>query len=56
MGKLPSLFSIQIVKPVVLSKRRLKNSKPPTDRNVVPGAINSVMYTKQIFLNLQLSW
>jgi hypothetical protein len=56
VGKLPPLFSIQTVKLAVLHKRRLKNSKPPTDRSVEPSAVNSVMYTKQIFLNLELSW
>jgi hypothetical protein len=55
LGKLPSLLSVQTVKLVVLGKRRLKNSKPPTDRSVVPIAINNVMYTKQVFLNLELS-
>jgi hypothetical protein len=39
LGKLPTLFSVQTVKLVVLRKRRLKNSKPSTDRSVVPSAI-----------------
>lgn len=56
VGKIPSLFSIQIVILAVLRKRRLKNTKPPADRNVVPSTINNVVYTKQIFLNLELSW
>jgi hypothetical protein len=54
--KLPSLFSIQTVNLVILRKRRLKNSEPPTDRSVVTSDVNNVMYTMQIFLNLDLSW
>ena len=56
MGKLPSLYSTQTAKLVIQRKRKLRNSKPSTDRSVIPSAINNVMYTKQMFLNLELSW
>jgi len=54
--KLPSLFSIQTVNLMILRKRKLNNSKLPTDRSAVTSAVNNVMYTMQIFLNLDLSW
>jgi hypothetical protein len=41
LGKLPFLFSTRTVNPVILHKRRLKNSKPLTDRSVIPSAIHN---------------
>jgi hypothetical protein len=59
MGKLGEAtipFQYSDSKIVVLRKKKLKYSKPPTDGSVIPSVINNAICTKQILLNLERSW